>query len=73
MQQIDPTIKVGERVYNAADWVRRDEIFVGDRKIGIIKLTSRDRKGRTISLVTNRARTGRAIAWCVEESNILPA
>jgi hypothetical protein len=73
MQQVDPTIKVGARVYNAADWVRRDEIFVGGRKIGIIKLTSRDRKGRTISLVTNRTRTGRAIAWCVEESNILLA
>lgn len=66
--QYDHQVKLGERVYKATSWERRDEIFVGAVRIGIIKLTSSDRQGRTISLVTGNSKAGRAIQWCVEES-----
>jgi hypothetical protein len=39
-----------------------------DVRIGIIKLTCGDRKGRTISLITHASTHGRAIEWCVEQS-----
>lgn len=69
MQKLAPTVKLGERVYNVTNWTRQDDIFVGQRRIGIIKLTSSDRKGRTISLVTNASTEGRAITWCLDQSS----
>jgi hypothetical protein len=68
MQRQGATIKVGQRVYNSTTWTRRDEIYVKDVRIGIIKLTCGDRKGRTISLITHASTHGRAIDWCVEQS-----
>lgn len=68
MQRQGATIKVGQRVYNSNTWSRRDEIFVKDVCIGIIKLTCGDRKGRTISLITHASTRGRAIDWCVKQS-----
>lgn len=68
MQRQSATIKVGKRIYNSTTWSRQDEIYVEDRRIGIIKLTCGDRKGRTISLITHASTHGRAIDWCVEQS-----
>jgi hypothetical protein len=68
MQRQGATVKVGQRVYNSTTWTRRDEIYVKDVRIGIIKLTCGDRKGRTISLITHASTHGRAIEWCVEQS-----
>lgn len=64
-----PTLKVGNRNYkpNLA-WSRQDKIYLGDRCIGIINLTSNDRTGQTVSLVSNNRVVGRQIDWCVEQS-----
>lgn len=70
MQRQGATVKVGQRIYNRTTWSRKDEIYIEDRRIGIIKLTCGDRKGRTISLITHASTCGRAIEWCVEQSTI---
>lgn len=72
MQRQGATIKVGQRIYNCTTWSRQDEIYVEDRRIGIIKLSSGDRKGRTISLITHASKNGRDIDWCVEQSTTSP-
>jgi hypothetical protein len=64
-----PTLKVGDRNYKSnSTWSRRDKIYLGDRCIGIINLTSNDRTGQTVSLVSHNSVTGRQINWCVEQS-----
>lgn len=68
MQQQGAAVKVGQRIYNGTTWSRQDEIYVADRRIGIIKLSCGDRQGRTISLITHASKHGRAIGWCVEQS-----
>lgn len=66
-----PTIKVGRRVYkHNLEWSRKDRVFLGDRCIGIINLTSNDRIGHTISLVSRASLAGRQISWCVEQSTL---
>lgn len=69
MQKLAPTVKLGERVYNATNWTRQDDIFLGQRRIGIIKLSCGDRQGRTISLITHASKHGRSISWCVAQAN----
>lgn len=69
MQQQGAAVKVGQRIYNGTTWSRQDEIYVDDRRIGIIKLSCDDRQGRTISLITHASKHGRNIGWCVEQSN----
>jgi hypothetical protein len=68
MQQQGAAVKVGQRIYNGTTWSRQDEIYVEDRRIGIIKLSCGDRQGRTISLITHTSKHGRAVDWCVEQS-----
>lgn len=68
MQGQAAAVKVGQRIYNGTKWSRQDEIFVEERRIGIIKLSCGDRRGRTISLITHASKHGRAIDWCVEQS-----
>jgi hypothetical protein len=64
-----PTIKVGVRIYKQnLTWSRRDKIYLGDRCIGIINLTSKDRVGQTTSLVSQHSVAGRQLSWCVEQS-----
>lgn len=70
MQNLAPTVKLGERVYNATNWTRQDDIFVGDRRIGIIKLSCGDRIGRTASLITHSSKLGRAIQWRVHQASV---
>jgi hypothetical protein len=71
MQQQGAAVKVGQRIYNGTKWSRRDEIYVHERRIGIIKLSCGDRKGRTISLITHASKHGRDIDWCVEQSTTI--
>jgi hypothetical protein len=69
LQAPAPTLKVGGRNYKPnLTWSRRDKIYMGDRCIGIINLTSTDRTGQTVSLVSNNRVVGRKINWCVEQS-----
>jgi hypothetical protein len=69
MQQQGAAIKVGQRIYNGTTWSRQDEIYIDDRRIGIIKLSCGERQGRTISLITHASKHGRDIGWCVEQSS----
>lgn len=69
MQLQGTAVKVGQRIYNGTTWSRQDEIYVEDRRIGIIKLSCGDRQGRTISLITHASKHGRAIGWCIEQSS----
>jgi hypothetical protein len=68
VQQQGAAVRVGQRIYNGTKWSRQDEIYVEDRRIGIIKLSCGDRQGRTISLITHASKRGRAIEWCVQQS-----
>lgn len=63
-----PVMRIGERVYQTLGWKRRDEILLDGERIGIITLTSEDRTGLTISMVTGHCHKGRAIDWCVQQS-----
>lgn len=69
MQQQAAAVKVGQRIYNGTTWSRQDEIYVKDRRIGIIKLSCSDRQGRTISLITHASKHGRSISWCVAQAS----
>lgn len=65
LQAPAPTLKVGGRNYNPKlTWSRRDKIYMGDRCIGIINLTSTDRTEQTVSLVSNNRVAGRRIKVC---------
>jgi hypothetical protein len=61
-------VVVRPRVYRTTTWSRRDTIYLGERKIGIIRLDSSNRLGKTSSLITHNSVTGRQIQWCVEQS-----
>jgi hypothetical protein len=65
-----PAIRIGERVYQTLGWKRRDEILLDGERIGIITLSSEDRSGVTISMVTGHCQKGRAIDWCVLQSKV---
>jgi hypothetical protein len=60
-------VNLGERVYSQCAWRRTDDIFMGQTKIGIIKLSSTNRAGFTICLATSRCIAGRNVQWCVEQ------
>ncbi|MBK4735955.1 hypothetical protein [Noviherbaspirillum pedocola] len=64
-----PAIRIGERVYQTLGWKRRDDILLDGERIGIITLSSEDRTGVTISMVTGHCHKGRAIDWCVLQSH----
>lgn len=67
-QEHAAVVIVGPRVYKSTAWSRRDIIYLGERKIGIIRLDSNNRLGKTSSLITNNSVIGRNIQWCVEQS-----
>lgn len=57
-------VEIGNRVYSFGKWKRKDIIYRGEKKIGIIKLTNMNRAGVTICLATSAKQPGRAIDWC---------
>jgi hypothetical protein len=57
-------VEIGNRVYTATSWKRKDTIYRGAKKIGVIKLSDRDRAGTTICIATSARKAGRAIDWC---------
>lgn len=68
-----PTVRLGERNYKPdRTWSRQDKIYLGKRCIGVIKLSSSDRRGRTISLHSKAEVTGRDIAWCINQLTLNP-
>ena len=63
-----PAIRIGERIYSALSWKRRDYIYLNGLRIGLITLSREDRTGSTVCLLTGHTRPGRQIAWCVDEA-----
>jgi len=63
-----PRVVLGERVFKAQGWARKDSIFIGNERIGVIELTDKARSGETVSLLTGARHPGRALTWCVGES-----
>ena len=61
----------GERRYLPTGWTRKDLIYLGNQKIGFIRLSDKDRTGETVSTVSGQSRKGRAIDWCVEQAEIV--
>lgn len=61
-------VEIGNRVYHADSWKRKDTIYRGDQKIGVIKLSNSDRAGVTICIATSAERPGRAIEWCADST-----
>lgn len=59
---------IGARRFLLQGWKRKDAIFLGEDKIGFIRLSSTDRAGETVSTITGKTTKGRAANWCVEEA-----
>jgi len=58
-------VEIGKRVYTThPSWNRKDTIYRGTEKIGVIKLSDRDRAGVTICIATSATKVGRAVGWC---------
>lgn len=66
--QQKPQVILGNRIYNAAGWKRKDVIVLDGRNIGYIRLTDKDRKGVTVAITSNRQLLGRQIKWCAKEA-----
>jgi hypothetical protein len=58
---------IGNRVYVKSTWQRKDNIYLGDKLIGYVRLSEKERPGVTISLPSGEQAPGRAIEWCVEK------
>jgi len=68
MNSNEPRVLLGNRIYRATGWKRRDKIVLEGRNIGYIHLTDKDRKGVTVAKATNRQLPGRQLSWCAEEA-----
>lgn len=64
-EQCDVKIVLGERIFKPMGWTRKDSIHFGERKIGIIILSSENRQGTTVSLISGKQTPGRQKEWCV--------
>lgn len=67
-----PVIILGNRVYSALSWKRKDTIFYDGIKIGYILLSQTDRVGITISTINHEQVVGRKIDWCMEQAKTNP-
>ena len=65
--ELKPSIRLGDRVYDAFSWKRKDKIFLGDKQIGVITVSEHDRTGVTVSLASGGCSPGRQIQWCADE------
>lgn len=65
-----PSVTLGERVYSALSWKRKDRIYLGKTLIGVILLSETDRRGVTVSLTSGARKPGRAVEWCFEQSKL---